>query len=605
MDVSQDTVTENTLLNTYTAHKSDGTQITGTYVPSGGSVIISDTIDSHGGTIREITTTGDVVMLQEKTVTPSTSQQVITADSETSVVDTVVCTVATRDASVSTSHTWLMTSGESYHVSGSGTINATSITVSDDITWTGSSISVAYTGGQGAYSQVTGITLTPTGVTITYSASGDNYGSLTLEIGESLSYDGLSQVTVNPIPSQYIIPSGTSQITENGSYDITPYSTVNVAISGGSGDSGDIDALITRTVSVYNNSTITSIGRYAFAGCSALTSVEFPLCTTIGQYAFSSCSLLTSISFPKCEYINDFAFPGCSLLTSISFPECIDIGQYAFSGCSLLTSISFPKCEYIGTYAFYSCRSLTSVSFSKCTDIRNGAFANNTSLSWISFPVCSYIWSSAFSNCRQLVSAIFPKCVSLMGSAFYSCDALTTISFPVCSDIGPGAFMRCSLITLAEFPSCIQIRSSAFMSCSSLTTANFARCTSIGMSAFAYCRSLNSIYIPSCSSISNGAFYYCDTLSIMNLPSCTYIATTVFQYCSSLMGLYLTASSLCTLLNGNAFYYTPLSKSVNDVYGSIYVRESLYSSYIVATNWAAYSSRFVSMTDAEIEALPF
>lgn len=37
MDVSQDTVTENTLLNTYTAHKSDGTQITGTYTPSGGT----------------------------------------------------------------------------------------------------------------------------------------------------------------------------------------------------------------------------------------------------------------------------------------------------------------------------------------------------------------------------------------------------------------------------------------------------------------------------------------------------------------------------------------------------------------------------------------
>ena len=44
MDVSQDTVTENTLLNTYTAHKSDGTQITGTYVPSGSGTYQSKTV---------------------------------------------------------------------------------------------------------------------------------------------------------------------------------------------------------------------------------------------------------------------------------------------------------------------------------------------------------------------------------------------------------------------------------------------------------------------------------------------------------------------------------------------------------------------------------
>lgn len=49
MDVSQDTVTENTLLNTYTAHKSDGTQITGTYVPSGGEELPTYTVTYTNG----------------------------------------------------------------------------------------------------------------------------------------------------------------------------------------------------------------------------------------------------------------------------------------------------------------------------------------------------------------------------------------------------------------------------------------------------------------------------------------------------------------------------------------------------------------------------
>lgn len=44
-------------------------------------------------------------------------------------------------------------------------------------------------------------------------------------------YDALSQVTVNQIPSQYIIPSGTKSITANGTgIDVTSYAAVDVAV---------------------------------------------------------------------------------------------------------------------------------------------------------------------------------------------------------------------------------------------------------------------------------------------------------------------------------------------------------------------------------------
>jgi len=39
----------------------------------------------------------------------------------------------------------------------------------------------------------------------------------------------------------------------------------------------------------------TSIGSYAFNGCTSLTSVDFPACTSIGSYAFLNCSSLTSL----------------------------------------------------------------------------------------------------------------------------------------------------------------------------------------------------------------------------------------------------------------------------------------------------------------------
>lgn len=47
-------------------------------------------------------------------------------------------------------------------------------------------------------------------------------------------YDALSQVTVNPIPSQYIIPTGNLAITQNGNdINVSQYATVSVNVSGG------------------------------------------------------------------------------------------------------------------------------------------------------------------------------------------------------------------------------------------------------------------------------------------------------------------------------------------------------------------------------------
>ena len=92
----------------------------------GGGVVVTETPDSHGGTVVEITAE-EVISLQSKEATPTTSAQTITADT---------------------------------------------------------------------------------------------------------GYTGLAQVKVNPIPSEYIIPSGTSSITQNGTFNIAQYASVSVSVSG-------------------------------------------------------------------------------------------------------------------------------------------------------------------------------------------------------------------------------------------------------------------------------------------------------------------------------------------------------------------------------------
>ena len=64
---------------------------------------------------------------------------------------------------------------------------------------------------------------------------------------------------------------------------------------------------------------VTTIGDYAFAGCSSLTSVTIPdSVTTIGYAAFDSCSNLTSVTIgDSVTTIGDYVFVNCYSLTSV------------------------------------------------------------------------------------------------------------------------------------------------------------------------------------------------------------------------------------------------------------------------------------------------
>lgn len=56
-------------------------------------------------------------------------------------------------------------------------------------------------------------------------------------------YDGLSAVTVEKIPSDYVIPTGEKSITANGTHDVAGFASVNVAVESGGGSGANINTL--------------------------------------------------------------------------------------------------------------------------------------------------------------------------------------------------------------------------------------------------------------------------------------------------------------------------------------------------------------------------
>jgi len=88
---------------------------------------------------------------------------------------------------------------------------------------------------------------------------------------------------------------------------------------------------------------VTSIGDYAFNGCTGLTgSLVIPdSVTSIGGYAFESCPGLTgALTIPNSvTSIGSGAFDYCTSLTSLVIPNSVTtIGSFAFGGMTILTT---------------------------------------------------------------------------------------------------------------------------------------------------------------------------------------------------------------------------------------------------------------------------
>ena len=203
---------------------------------------------------------------------------------------------------------------------------------------------------------------------------------------------------------------------------------------------------------------VTSIGVYAFSGCTNLTSVTIPDSVTSIEYCgFLNCSSLTSVTIPgSVTSIGEMAFDGCSGLTSVIIPDGVtSIREGTFQRCSSLTGVTIPD---------------------SVTTIEKSAFTGCSSLSSVTIPgSVTSIERYAFSNCESLTSVAIPGSVTSIGTGtFDGCSSLNSVT------IGDG-------VTTIEF--------GVFQKCSNLTSVTIPdSVTTIEMYAFYMCKSLSDVY---------------------------------------------------------------------------------------------------------------
>ena len=332
--------------------------------------------------------------------------------------------------------------------------------------------------------------------------------------------------------------------------------------------------------SVHIPSSVTSIGEYAFSGCTGLTSITLPSnINSIGEGAFNYCTginiVIACMTTPPAIVSSTFSFRTQATLyvpagsfslyaaadywkefgtivenAAIVFEdpqvENICVSNWDDNGDGKLDRIEATYVTDLGT-AFQGNAQITSFRelqyFTGLTSISDNAFSDCTNLQWVYLlNNVTAIGDNAFKNCSSLSTITLTENIATIGSsAFAGCSGLVSIpNLDKVTTIGESAFAGCTGMTEISF-NATAVESNTFQGCTNLNSVTLgSKVADIKEGAFSNCTSLTTINIPGTVITIRGGFEGCTSLSNVTLNTGTkYIVNGVFTGCSSLTSITL------------------------------------------------------------------
>lgn len=218
--------------------------------------------------------------------------------------------------------------------------------------------------------------------------------------------------------------------------------TLTLAIKAAGGGDEVTQSVVNRTITNYADGDVTSIGQYAFCGCTALKEAIIPAVKSTASYAFSSCVSLTKV-VGAIETLGGYTYNGCTKLVDIDTSKLTSIGTYAFQNCSALGNLDLPLVTAVGAYAFKGATKITHMALPSLKSVASNAF-RNASFATVDMPVLTSLTSYVFRDCTKLTGAKFPAVTASSTEAMRGCTALTKVDLPVITSIGASTFYGCS-----------------------------------------------------------------------------------------------------------------------------------------------------------------
>ena len=297
-------------------------------------------------------------------------------------------------------------------------------------------------------------------------------------------YTALSKVKVNPIPSEYVVPSGELEIGENGSFDVKNYASAKINVQ--SGDT--LKTLLDATKS-------TSSLFYSYSGTSVEGLISYSTTENVTSMTnmFQSAGGITTVPLLNTGKVTNMSnmFYGCHNLTTVPLFDTSNVTSMyqMFYGCYKLTAVPLFNTSNVTDMQnfFYRCEVLTAVPLFDTSKVTNmGSMLNS----------CTKITTVPLFNTSNVTS---------MSSMFYACAFLPSVRILDASNVKNVSSMFYNSTSLKEvviekISSKVTSSSKWFGYCKALEVVYFKDATSIpklsGTDAFTNVPSTCKVVVP-------------------------------------------------------------------------------------------------------------